>query len=151
MDYYKAIELVKEITDDIKDLYVVGSIRRKEDTITDLDFVTRRPMVDVVDDFMVFYGDNIQIAKEGTRYAHLRIFDSYFSSRPIAVDIWHTDNPEEYKFTKWLRTLDIGHVIGYMKKANDKHMRLSTKGLFTEGGLRIQVDTLQTLKQILDT
>jgi DNA polymerase/3'-5' exonuclease PolX len=150
MDYYKAIELVKELTDDIPGLYVVGSVRRKEDVITDLDFVTKRPMIEVVDDFMMFYGDNITIAKEGTRYSHLRIMDRYYSPKAISVDIWHTSEPEEYKFTKWLRTLDKGHVIGYMKKAHDKHMRLGTKGLFTDSGTRIRVDTLHQLKQILD-
>ena len=148
MDYYRAIEFINEINNYIPGLYVVGSIRRKEEIINDIDFVTRRPMIDVIDDFSLYFGDKMQIIKEGKKYSKIKITDPYFMRGSIDIDIWATETDTEYKFTKWLRSMDKGHVIGLSRKAEMLGMKLSTKGLY-KGNEEIKVKTLIELKQML--
>ena len=148
MDYYKALEFVNEINNYIPGLYVVGSIRRKEQLIKDVDFITKRVLEDVIDDFSLYYGDKMTIVKEGKKYGQIKVKDEYYKEGSIKIDIWATETPTEFKFTRWLRSMDKGHVIGLCRKAELQGMRLSTKGLYDEGRL-IPVKTLTELKQIL--
>ena len=148
MDYYRAIEFVNEINNYIPGLYIVGSIRRKEEIINDIDFVTKRPMIDVIDDFSIYFGDKMQIEKEGNKYSKIKVTDPYYMRGSIDIDIWATESDEEFKFTKWLRSMDKGHVIGLCRKADIQGLRLSTKGLY-RGKESIPVKTLTELKQML--
>jgi len=148
MDYYKALEFVNEVNNYIPGLYVVGSIRRKEELIKDIDFITKRPLIDVVDDFSLYFGDKLKIEKEGSKYTKLKITDPYYKRGTIDIDIWATETETEYKFTKWLRSMDKGHVIGLCRKAELQGMKLSTHGLY-EGNKSIPVKTLSELKSLL--
>jgi len=122
MDYETAARIVSFINKHIKGLYVVGSIRRREDINNDIDFITTKNLDVILDNFRKIF-DDIDIKVEGDKYVDFKVGD-------IEINIWKANNKIEYNHMKILRTLDKGHTIGLRRMAKEKGMRLSEKGLY---------------------
>jgi DNA polymerase/3'-5' exonuclease PolX len=124
MEYSYADKIATHIQNNIKGLYRVGSIRRKEDIINDIDFITKRDLHDVINDVKELY--DYVLHAFGEKYCSFSIETDKGLKK---IDIWRSHNKEEYERMKILRTLDTGHFIGLRKKAKKRGLTLSEKGL----------------------
>ena len=138
--------IVRLLDENVKGLYVVGSYRRNEDIINDLDFVTKRDLNDVLRDInRIMNFDSLVI---GPDYVRIRLY--YTHQYSISVDIWKANNMYEYKFLKWMRTMDKEHNIGYRLMAKNKGLLLSDRGLYDrEIDHYYTFDTLENLIKFL--
>ena len=84
----------------------------------------------------------------GPDYARIRVY--YTHQYSISVDIWKANNMYEYKFLKWMRTMDKEHNIGYRLMAKNKGLLLSDRGLYDrEIDHYYTFDTLENLIKFL--
>lgn len=126
----------------VRGLYPVGSFRRKEETINDLDYVTMRPLTYILDEFRVAYmqdnDDDIIVDEQGDYYMSLKMkMDfGYFQ-----VDFWRARDKYEYFFLKTMRTLDKDHNIYWRRMAINKGLRLSDRGLYKGSHNRVNLIT----------
>lgn len=132
---------VQKFLEEIKGLTIVGSFKRKDTKINDLDFVTKRDLNDVLEDVKKYY--DIKVVKHGKKYLQFKMDDLIF-------DVWKAE-PEDFKHMIIMRSLDKGHSIGYKKKAKEKGFKLNDNGLFkSDSGERINIKSLKELKNILE-
>jgi DNA polymerase/3'-5' exonuclease PolX len=124
MDYTKADIIAKYFQLYIPDLFISGSLHRKEKIINDIDFITNTDL-DILFN-MIKENFNIKLLSKGQNYMSLILISSYGK---IKIDIWKANNKYEYKFLKWMRNLDKGHNIYYRKEAKKKGLTLSDRGL----------------------
>lgn len=143
MNFDRAKTIASHIMYNIKGLYITGSIKRKEDFINDIDFITKRDLNDILLDFDYFY--NIEVKQKGNDYMRLDFICSYGN---INIDIWKANDNYEYKFLKWMRNLDKGHNIYYRKLAKDKGLILSDRGL-KNGNVYLNINTKENLIKAL--
>ena len=111
-------------------LEVVGSYARHENEINDVDLITMTPPINVILDLInktrnlydydvKFIGG--QNAKVSVKLNNGNTFD---------VDIWSASTPYEFKFLRWMRTMDKYHNIAYRRLAKSKHYTLSDRYMF---------------------
>jgi DNA polymerase (family 10) len=125
MEYNYIKKITNHIQKYIKGLYIVGSIRRKEEIVNDIDFVTKKDIDEIIKDFSNLY--DIYIDTMGDKYTSFSIL---IGNNAIKVNIWKANDKYEYDQTKTLRTLDKGHYIALRKLAKNKGFRLSESGLY---------------------
>ena len=125
MKLQEAIELNKEIKHHIKGLYIVGSLRIKEEEIDYLDYITKRDLNDVFKDFDNWNNGNIQIIREGNLYISFYLTGIEW----VKIDIWRARDIYEYDFLKVLRSMDKGHNIWLRLKAISHGYKLSDRGM----------------------
>ena len=121
-EYNVIDKLVKKIKSKIKGLYFVGSYKRKEPQIGDLDIVTIKDKKGIINKFKELFPD-IQIIKNGKKYVQLKLDN-------LNIDIWFGIDNVELKSMKVIRALDLGHNIGYRKIASKLGYKLNDYGLF---------------------
>lgn len=143
MLYTDVKPIVKHIQKYIKGLYASGSYRRKEDNVNDLDFITKRNLDEVIDDFKNMY--ETEIIKQGDDYAQIKLD---LDEGPLNIDIWRANDDYEYNFLKWMRDFDKGHNIYYRKLAKDNGYTLSDRGL-KKGDKYIHIGKKSNLKKAL--
>lgn len=125
MDYEDAKKITDHIQKYISGLYLSGSMRRKEPIVNDIDFITKRPLDNIITDF-IYSGYNFKVIINGEEYKQIK-FINVISD--IVIDIWRARDNYEYKFLKWMRDMDKGHNIFYRKLAKAKGLILSDRGL----------------------
>jgi DNA polymerase/3'-5' exonuclease PolX len=125
MEYNYIKKITNHIQKYIKGLYIVGSIRRKEEIVNDIDFVTMKDLPSLLQQFASLY--DIVITALGEKYTSFTLTSDDFD---VEVNIWKADDEYEYVQNKILRTLDKGHYIGLRKLANKKGLKLTEKGLY---------------------
>lgn len=143
MEYKNIIKIVKMIKKHITGLYITGSIKRKTPFINDIDFITLRPLNEIISelgDIWPYFG----IIKDGNKHKSI-----YLEILDLQIDIWKAENKYELFFKRLLRDLDKGHSIYYKKMAIKKGLKLSEKGLFRDDKL-INVSNRKELKEILN-
>lgn len=124
-------------------LEVVGSVARKEKEINDIDFITKKKIIDVIEEIKKIF-KNVKVIRKGSKIARLTIND-------VSVDIFGYSKPEEKIFIKFARTNKKGENISYRKKAKNKNMLLNDKGLYTLNGERILIKSIIELKRKLNS
>ena len=122
MEYNKAVKLNQEIRDKVRGLIPTGSIVRHHDIINDFDFLTRRSIYDIVNDFKSKIAC-VNIERMGTKKLTLNIGNYY------KINIWHVPSKELMPFFKL--EYDMGKAnIKYKMIARKHGMKLSTNGLW---------------------
>ncbi len=137
--YQEIKKFVDNIKSNIKGINVVGSYKRKEQEIDDLDIVTRNKKI--IAQLIKLYPD-IKIQKQGDYYVQLKLNNLY-------IDIWFASDKEELKALKIIRSIDSGHNIAYRKLARKMGLLLNDKGLFKDN-IRINFNNEKELRQILN-
>jgi len=125
MEYNYIKKITNHIQKYIKGLYIVGSIRRKEELVNDIDFVTKKDLPNLLEEFASLY--DITVNTLGEKYTSFTLSSDHFK---IEVNIWKANDEYEYVQNKILRTLDKGHYIGLRKLANKKGLKLTEQGLY---------------------
>lgn len=139
LTYIQANHIVKALKTYVKDLYVVGSYRRKENEINDLDFVTKIPLTYMSDRLTQYFMNSDLITKaQGERYMRIMLPCDYGD---VYLDFWYARNDYEYFFMKTLLSMDKGHQIFYKKMAKKKGFKLSQYGLY-KNGIRYDIPSL---------
>lgn len=140
MRFGVARDIAYSIQNVIPDLYITGSVRRKEEEIKDLDFITRRPITAIIDE-MVNMGATVK--NKGPRYASFSIdfLPTGNDIQTVNVDIWYAKNDYDYLFKKTMRNMDKNHYIGLVMKANKNGYHLSENGLKDNNGRYIHCRT----------
>ncbi len=132
MDYKYAKNFVSLIKKHIPGLYITGSIKRKEKTINDIDFITLKKLDKIYDKFKKYFGDRISEKKGGDKFISFEI-------NGHKIDIWKANDKSELFFKRLLHDLDKGHVIGLHNKAKKLGYSLTENGLFKDGE-KIEID-----------
>lgn len=109
----------------VKGLYITGSIRRKQETVSDYDFITKRHIQDIVEDFIDCM-DDVEIVKQGLKYCSLV---AKRGKLEFIIDVWRAGSSYEYFYKKLFHDLDKGHVIGLINKAKEAGYTISDTGL----------------------
>jgi DNA polymerase/3'-5' exonuclease PolX len=125
MEYNFIKKISNHIQKYIKGLYIVGSIRRKEALVNDIDFITRKDLPILLEEFSNLY--DIVVNALGEKYTSFTLSSDDLE---IEVNIWKANDEYEYVQNKILRSLDKGHYIGLRKLANKKGLKLSEQGLY---------------------
>jgi len=153
--------IVYKIQKTINGLYVSGSYRRNEETINDLDFITKRGLVSVLQDFEKEFVV-IKIHSQGHKYLSMDVIIPFWNGhitemdrqdRTVKIDIWFAGDDYEYFYKKLMHDLDKGHSIYWKKQAKEKGFQLSDLGLkqIIDGKeYLIDIKSKQKLKKILE-
>lgn len=151
-------EFIKEVAEylkkNIKGLYITGSIRRKENVINDIDFITKRNLNDILEEIRflpLLNDDKFLVLSFGEKYLSVKIECLCRHKVSITVDIWRAFDDYEYKFLKWMRNIDKGRNIYLRKKAKEKGYRLSDRGLMIDKNILLEFDTFDKLKKFITT
>jgi DNA polymerase/3'-5' exonuclease PolX len=146
MLYTEAQSIVKCLIKYIGDLYVVGSFRRKEETINDIAFVTKVPL-NLMSNKLAQYFDNpsLIVTAQSIRYMRM-LMPCDFGD--VYLDFWHADDPYEYFFMKTYLSLSKGHLNYYKMMAQLKNYDFCQYGLYKEG---VQLDLVFLTKEGLNT
>ena len=131
MNYIYADTLASYLQKFVKGLHRIGSLRRKEEVINDIDFVTKRDLHDIINDINHIF--DFEIHSFGNKFCNFSIRTAHGMKR---IDVWRADDDNELKRIRTLRTLDKGHFIGLRKKANQQGLTLSEKGLYEPSSKR---------------
>ena len=142
MEYNDALKLAKYIKQNIKGLYIVGSLARKEKIINDIDFVSLIHPYLILNKLSLIF-PNINILSKGSKYISVSIPEG------VKIDVWFANNKDELNVMKVLRTIDKSHNIGYRKLAKSQGMKLTDKYL-QYGDKIIYFKSEKELKNILD-
>jgi len=138
--------IVRLLDDNVKGLHAVGSYRRGEDIVNDLDFVTERDIRDVLRDIIRLMNFDTLIL--GPEFTRIHVY--YTHQYSITIDIWIAKDTYEYKFLKWMRTMDKEHNIGYRLMAKKHGLVLSDRGLYDKDtGHYYNPETLEQLLALL--
>jgi len=131
MLYKEAYSIVRSLKQFVGDLYVVGSVRRKEETVLDIEFVTRVPL-NIMSNKLAQYFDNpkLKIDAQSARYMRIHMPCDFGD---VYMDFWHADNEYEYFFMKTFLSLDKGHQNYYKLMAQNQGFKLNQYGLYKEG------------------
>lgn len=159
MNYDRMNDVVKNIKVDIKGLYTSGSVKRKEDFINNIDFITLKDLDSLLIEFYKKF-DVVRVLTQGENFIcfeiniHIRLHNLDYEERDeiVQIDIYRAFNKYEYFYKKFMKDLDICHQNYYKNLAKEKGLRLSDLGLFkpvgnTEGMLYIT--DRKELKRIL--
>ena len=128
MRYEKAFEIAENLINKLENeydmrCYIVGSIRRKEHIVHDIDLITSNKLFD---------DDNKKFIK--------------FTYKNIPVNIWRTD---DIKFTKIMRTFSKNDNIVIRAVAKHKGYLLNDYGLF-KNDVKIPISNKKKLLRILN-
>jgi hypothetical protein len=111
---------------------IVGSYSRNEYTVNDLDIITMTPIIEVINDIQKMLNNvkinSFEIKYIGSQYA--KIIINFTKTKSLNIDIWSTNSNYEYKFLKWMRSIDKGRNIAYRKMARNKNYTLSDRYLY---------------------
>ncbi len=115
------------------DVTIVGSIRRKEETIGDIDFI----IVPFDSRVTVKYFVNQLPKDEIVRYVRgenkMSIFVYRYNGYEIPINIWLTDQEHEGAMI-FAYTGPTGYVIGYYKLAASKGLMMNRHGVHDKNG-----------------
>ena len=128
MRYEKAFEIAENLINKLENeydmrCYIVGSIRRKEHIVHDIDLITSNKLFD---------DDNKKFIK--------------FTYKNIPVNIWRTD---DITFTKIMRTFSKNDNIVIRAVAKHKGYLLNDYGLF-KNDVKIPISNKKKLLRILN-
>lgn len=150
MDLEEAINFSNVIKMCVKGLHIVGSIKRNEPIVNDIDFITTRDLDDIENDILgCMIPNNIEIKKLGRHYMRIE-FKIKYNGEKIGVDIWRARTKNEYNIIKIMRGLDKGHNIYLRKRARELGMVLSDKSLKDRMGREINIENKKHLFNILN-
>lgn len=141
MEFQKVFHLVQFIKKYVKHLYVVGSYRRYEPILNDLDFITMDDLDDVLKNFQKNF-QNVEIISKTDKFMHFKILQC------IKIDIWRALDKYEYFFLKTLLSLTLKCNIYWKYRASQKGYKLTERGLF-KNDERVQVRTKQDLQKLI--
>ena len=126
--YDKALEIAENLINKLEKeydmkCYIVGSIRRKEHIVHDIDLITSDKLID---------DDNKKFIK--------------FIYKSIPVNIWRTD---DIQFTRIMRTFDKNDNIVIRSVAKHRGYLLNDYGLF-KNGIKIPISNKKKLLKMLN-
>lgn len=138
----KIMNILSKILENIKNIYIVGSIARGNENPNDIDFVTTTNLNDLALKLEELFSDNILFNIVGAKRLNCNIND-------INVDVWFAQ-PYELNEMLVMRTIDKGHAIAYRKKAKQLGYKLNDYGLFDENDDNINFKNENELREILN-
>lgn len=141
-----AVIIKNHIMNNIKGLYMTGVLRRKEDEIKELIFITKRPINDIFNELNYYYWDDLHFIQRSPDYISY-VFKSEYGR--IDLTIYIANDDYEYKFLKWYYNMNIDELNKYSELAKHKGLLLTNRGL-KKGDLFIRIPTLKTLKKALN-
>lgn len=124
----------------ISNLYVVGSYKRGEENVNDLDYISTIKLLKLFDYIKLLFPD-LKIINFGKKYMSLMI-------NGIKVDIWHTSS-ESKGWTTLMRTVSKEENIYLRKRAKELGLKLNEYGLFSSDGAKIKLKNLKELYKFL--
>lgn len=133
----KAIQIAKELQSYAKGLMITGSLYRNHEFVKDIDFLTLRPLYDVLNDFKKIAG--LQVLRNGSKILSILIGGVYH------IDIWHVPSKLLLPFYKLEYDEGLAN-IKYKRIAKKHGMKLSINGLTKDG---IPVENFKTKEQIM--
>ena len=146
MDYSTAQSIANALKKDThKTVFIAGSLKRKEPIINDIDVI--------IDMNRYNYIPNLQdnIKELGLKQKLNGYKYKSYDLNGIKIDFWLSHDPYELKFLKWMRTMEKGKNIYYRKKAREKGLILSDRGLKNKENDYFDFNTLSELTEFLKT
>lgn len=144
MEYSKAKNIVENIKGNIKSLYSIGSYKRKDEIIKELEFLTTRELQKVWDDFNYYYECNIEIFRNDYMQIKIKIDIGF-----IFIEIWKAEGDYDYKFLKWMRTITKEQNNLLFEQATKKGLILSDRGLKNNNNQYYGFENFKKLKKFL--
>ena len=144
MEYSKAKNIVENIKYNIKGLYCIGSYKRKDEIIKELDFLTTRELQKVWDDFNYHYECNIEIFRNDYMQIKIKIDIGF-----IFIEIWKAEGDYDYNFLKWMRTITKEQNNLLVEQATKKGLILDDRGLKNNNNQYYGFANFKRLKKFL--
>jgi len=146
LTYIQAEKIVNSLKTYVKDLYVTGKFRRKENEIDELSFISKIPLTYMADRLTQYFDNpKLDFEVQGKRYMRIKMPCDYGD---VYMDFWKPRDEYEYFFYKTYLNMDKGDQIYYKKMAINKGYVLTQHGLYKEN---IQVDIPFFTKFCLNT
>ncbi len=145
MNYNLANNIANHIRNNIKGLYITGSLKRKNPIINDIDLITLKTLQPIKNNLYKMF-ENIQTLKDGDKHKSFKI-EIY--DEPVQVDIWKANDKYELFYKRFNRDMEKGKNIYYKKQAHKLDLNLTENGLFDNEGNPIQITNTKQLKSYL--
>ena len=146
MKYKEAFNIANNIKKYIKNLYIVGSLKRKSPIVNDIDFVTMNDLSIVSEKIQkLLSSKNLNSSVSGDK-KYIKILIEPYN---IYIDIWKANHKDELYSMIVMRTIDKGHSIYYKKLARSYDMILTDKGIKCDD-MMIYFKSEKELKDILE-
>jgi DNA polymerase/3'-5' exonuclease PolX len=114
-----------------------GSVIRQEDKINDLDFLTYKPLDEILEKINKDF--QTQIISNGSKFLHFKLYDF-----GIEVNIWKM-NKDNHLFMKLSHDYDKQLQISMRRIAKKMGYKLNNNGLYDENGALIDVKNIKDI------
>lgn len=146
MEYSIVESINRHIQKNIKGLRITGSFKRKDDIINDLEYITKKPIDDILLSFQELYELEIIICG-------LRFISFWFNSdfEPLKICIYRACDNYEYWFKCLAHDVSLEQYLQMKEQALKANYMLDDNGLKNAIGQMVFINNRKKLRKLIKT